>query len=451
MNARHSYKVIHNYRARRDDELSINVGDIIDSVVTQSDGWASGRLRTDPESPEGLFPLNHATAIKEVTHLDEPTPTETYRALYSYKPTHQDEIELVAGTNIELLSKDKSGWWFGRSMGREGIFPSNFVEGPINLASNSIDLLPRKPSTTDSPVILRRSSGGTRPKVKSFHASIEQSICAPALSASLFDPEDEPLGPMFGSLTSQFDWSTASLSSFKAKQGFFGRIKSSLSTKSLFPKFLSSRRSNNSLNDKSSIGSNSFRKRRNSFASFFQSTGQLPNNSPVDHRKYLPGFRQLCSTPKVDGITQTTRKLSSSSEFRSGRDPESSNSWVFSGSCGVPSIKEHLSPIKDGGHEDSGYRDMDIDERGEEIFGPIMEINDEVFEDMFDSKDQTDASSSKANRSSRLSLSKIKTSLSPFERKLSSGASKRSSIKTNPNTNWKPKDEVNKKFEVTEL
>ena len=445
MNARHSYKVIHDYRARRDDELSINVVDIIDSVVTQSDGWASGRLRT---GQEGLFPLNHAASIKDSTSLNE--PTETYRALYSYKPTHDDEIELVAGTYIEVTSKDKSGWWLGKSMGREGIFPSNFVEGPLSLPSKGQDLLPRKSSYKDSPVILRRSSGGSKTKVKSFHASIEQSICAPALSATLFDPEDEPMGPMFGSLTSQFDWSTASLSSFKAKQGFFGRIRSSLSTKSLFPKFLSSRRSNNSLNDKSSIGSNSFRKRRNSFASFFQSTGQLPNNSPMD-RKYLPGFRQLCSTPKLDGITQNTRKLSSSSEFRSARNPEASSSWVFSGAGGVTSIKEHLSPIKDGSHEDSGYRDMDTDDKGEEIFGPIMEINDEVFEDMFDSKDQTDASSSKANRSSRLSLSKIRTSLSPVDRKLSFGASKRSSIKTNPNTNWKPKDEVKKNLEVTEL
>ena len=447
MNARHSYKVIHDYKARRDDELSINVGDIIDNVVTQSDGWASGRLRT---GQEGLFPVNHTASTKDSTSTSLNEPTETYRALYSYKPTHDDEIELVAGTYIEVTSKDKSGWWLGKSMGREGIFPSNFVEGPLSLPSKGTDMLPRKPSYKDSPVILRRSSGGSKTKVKSFHASIEQSICAPALSATLFDPEDEPMGPMFGSLTSQFDWSTASLSSFKAKQGFFGRIRSSLSTKSLFPKFLSSRRSNNSLNDKSSIGSNSFRKRRNSFASFFQSTGQLPNNSPMD-RKYLPGFRQLCSTPKLDGITQNTRKLSSSSEFRSARNPEASSSWVFSGAGGVASIKEHLSPIKDGSHEDSGYRDMDTDDKGEEIFGPIMEINDEVFEDMFDSKDQTDASSSKANRSSRLSLSKIRTSLSPVDRKLSFGASKRSSIKTNPNTNWKPKDEVKKNLEVTEL
>ena len=409
MNARHSYKVIHDYKARRDDELSINVGDIIDNVVTQSDGWASGRLRT---GQEGLFPLNHAASIKDSTSLNE--PTETYRALYSYKPTHDDEIELVAGTYIEVTSKDKSGWWLGKSMGREGIFPSNFVEGPLSLPSKGEDMLSKKSSYKDSPVILRRSSGGSKAKVKSFHASIEQSICAPALSATLFDPEDEPMGPMFGSLTSQFDWSTASLSSFKAKQGFFGRIRSSLSTKSLFPKFLSSRRSNNSLNDKSSIGSNSFRKRRNSFASFFQSTGQLPNNSPMD-RKYLPGFRQLCSTPKLDGITQNTRKLSSSSEFRSARNPEASSSWVFSGAGGVASIKEHLSPIKDRSHEDSGYRDMDTDDKGEEIFGPIMEINDEVFEDMFDSKDQTDASSSKANLSSRLSLSKTRTLLSPVD------------------------------------
>ena len=445
MNNRQSYKVIHDYRARRDDELSIKVGDIVDHVVTQSDGWALGRLRS---GQEGLFPLNHAALIRDSTSHNE--PTQTYRALYSYKPTHDDEIELVAGTHIEVTCKDKSGWWLGKSMGREGIFPSNFVEGPVSLSLESKDILPRKPSLTESPVILRRASS-SKTKVKSFHASIEQNICAPALSATLFDPEDEPLGPMFGSLTSQFDWSTASLSSYKAKQGFFGRIKQSLSTKSLFPKFLSSRRSNNSLNDKSSIGSSTFRKRRNSLASFFQSTGQLPSNSPMAQRRYLPGFRQLCSTPRFDGVTQNTRMLSSSSELRSPRNPEASSSWVFTGAGAVSSIKEHFSPIKDGGHEDSGVRDMDLDEKGEEIFGPIMEINDEVFDDMFDAKDQTEPSApTKTKISSRPSLSKIRTSLSPLDRKLSIGV-KRSSIRTNPNTNWKPKEEIRKKPEVTEL
>ena len=73
--------------------------------------------------------------------------------------------------------------------------------------------------------------------VKSFHASIAQNIGASPV-ATMFDPEDEPLGPMFGSPTSQFDWSTATLSSYKAKPGLFGRMKQSLRNKSLLPKFL---------------------------------------------------------------------------------------------------------------------------------------------------------------------------------------------------------------------
>ena len=224
---------------------------------------------------------------------------EIYRAIYSYSPTHEDEIDLVAGSNIEVIHKYPSGWWHGRRLGKEGIFPSNFVTGPIVDAT-----IPRSSSIVeDSPVVLRRSSNYTG-KVKSFHASIDhQNIGTTPTSTvtmPMFDPEDEPLGPMFGSLTSQFDWSTASLSSNKAKPGFFGRIKHSLSTKSLFPRFLSGRLSSNSLNDKVSIGSSSFRRRRNSLASFFhQSSSKLPSYSSINASErsgFLPGYRQ-CSTP----------------------------------------------------------------------------------------------------------------------------------------------------------
>ena len=60
-----------------------------------------------------------------------------YRAIYSYIPSHEGEIELVAGTNVEVVLKDPSGWWHGVRLGKEGIFPSSFVTGPI------VDVLPR--------------------------------------------------------------------------------------------------------------------------------------------------------------------------------------------------------------------------------------------------------------------------------------------------------------------
>ena len=76
-------------------------------------------------------------------------------------------------------------------------------------------------------------------------------------------------------------------------------MKQSMSTKSLFPKFLSGRLSSNSLNDKSSIGSSSYRRRRNSFASFFQNSPAHRSREEGYSDKFLPGLRLNTSTPKL--------------------------------------------------------------------------------------------------------------------------------------------------------
>lgn len=98
-------------------------------------------------------------------------------------------------------------------------------------------------------------------------------------------------------------------------------------------------------------------------------------------------------------------------------------------------------------------------ESPDEIFGPIVEMNDEVFDDIFDNKNLAKEVKAQAEgpkkpgEKKRLSLTMIKTTLSPFEKRMSLGVSKRNSIKTNPNTNWKEKDESKPrlKVEVTEL
>lgn len=55
-----------------------------------------------------------------------------YCALYDYIPQKEDELRLVRGRDVEILSKDKrdcgdKNWWMGRSNGQYGIFPSSFV------------------------------------------------------------------------------------------------------------------------------------------------------------------------------------------------------------------------------------------------------------------------------------------------------------------------------------
>lgn len=51
------------------------------------------------------------------------------KVLYAYNPLNEDELKLVEGDVVTLLSKElpDKGWWKGELRGRTGVFPDNFV------------------------------------------------------------------------------------------------------------------------------------------------------------------------------------------------------------------------------------------------------------------------------------------------------------------------------------
>lgn len=54
---------------------------------------------------------------------------EKYVAKYSYSATQTDELDLVKGVVIDVISKEADGWWQGKNQeGKIGWFPSNYVE-----------------------------------------------------------------------------------------------------------------------------------------------------------------------------------------------------------------------------------------------------------------------------------------------------------------------------------
>ncbi len=50
------------------------------------------------------------------------------RVLFSYAPTHEDELELKLNDVIEFIGEVEDGWWRGQLGAKSGVFPSNFVE-----------------------------------------------------------------------------------------------------------------------------------------------------------------------------------------------------------------------------------------------------------------------------------------------------------------------------------
>ncbi|KAK6009315.1 SH3 domain protein, partial [Ostertagia ostertagi] len=175
------------YSAVQDDELTLELGDVIEVLEEVEDGWSRGRqLRTNII---GMFPTNFvkpdvppsSTLIREDDKVvvrrsadpdqpeanrrtpsaiggvnifggktvhsepkDEPKTKEMARVKFEYEPQHSDELKLgEIGQLVTIIRKDcgDAGWFEGEINGRRGLFPDNFVElvqVPISTQSGTI-------------------------------------------------------------------------------------------------------------------------------------------------------------------------------------------------------------------------------------------------------------------------------------------------------------------------
>ncbi|KAJ7385321.1 Unconventional myosin-Ie [Desmophyllum pertusum] len=59
----------------------------------------------------------------------KPTPSlPRCKTIYPYDATDVDELSFQPDEIIEIIKEDLSGWWTGKLRGREGLFPSNYIE-----------------------------------------------------------------------------------------------------------------------------------------------------------------------------------------------------------------------------------------------------------------------------------------------------------------------------------
>ena len=400
--------VLFSYEGQEKDELSINEGDIVSNVFKSDCGWWHGCLG----SREGVFPENHVRVLQGTDDTIGMSSCLNYVVTYDYNPVKKDELKLVVGEVVEKVGELEPGWWKGISRGRYGVFPSSFVKylkSETEVPSNSTaKLVNRSPPTSTAKV--QPDSKVTPPTISTKSVTDKSSVGSTPtifnsrpISANLFAPEDEPIGPLFGSLSSQLDleenWSsTASLKSCSNKKpGLFDRIRHSFGGKSIFSKFTRNRLSSGSLVETRSINS-PFSSRRNSFAAFFKrsSVSMSGSKHDVTDTEVFPRLRtntmscdksltspSLVQSPPVTELQGDFRKVSLSSDIKriSSRDPEPSLSWVFQevGSKTTSGVLDDKKLRKSSG--DSGVDECEPNEP-EKFFGPI-DITDEIFEDMF--------------------------------------------------------------------
>uniref|UniRef100_A0A182IDC1 SH3 domain-containing protein n=1 Tax=Anopheles arabiensis TaxID=7173 RepID=A0A182IDC1_ANOAR len=215
-------KVIYSYQENKADELTLAVGDVVEFFEEVEEGWWRGKLN----GRVGVFPSNFVEMIESVSpksssrksgnvgggtgvtaidggglpattgslgaslsktnslnksrtslnssreDLDRhdapslpPKPVrELCKVLFAYQPANEDELKLVEGDIITILSKElpDKGWWKGELRGRIGVFPDNFVsllppEGGKSSAHISASVRSLASSTTGY------SSGGVSP------------------------------------------------------------------------------------------------------------------------------------------------------------------------------------------------------------------------------------------------------------------------------------------------
>ena len=132
-------KVSFDYAATQDDELNLKVGDVVTGIKKVDAGWWEGELN----GKRGMFPENFVEEIEDnavppaavqptpppPSAVSAPKSTKKFvKVTFDYDASQEDELELKVGQIIELLEDDDDGWWKGKINGKQGMFPSNFVE-----------------------------------------------------------------------------------------------------------------------------------------------------------------------------------------------------------------------------------------------------------------------------------------------------------------------------------
>ena len=155
-------KCVFLYNARESNEISMQVGDVVEIISEDPSGWWTGRvvLRMSGEPGDtipGLFPANYVelivppvarsnrryssrahSAIPSVLEKEPDVPSladvsirgvvATVKANYAFEATEDGELGFPAGAVIKVLSKDDSGWWTGSLNGAVGLFPAAYTQ-----------------------------------------------------------------------------------------------------------------------------------------------------------------------------------------------------------------------------------------------------------------------------------------------------------------------------------
>ena len=71
----------------------------------------------------GLFPDNFVRLRPA-----QPKGSRWAKVLFRYTAEYEDELSLEPGQIVVVINEEEEGWWRGSLNGKQGLFPSNFVD-----------------------------------------------------------------------------------------------------------------------------------------------------------------------------------------------------------------------------------------------------------------------------------------------------------------------------------
>ncbi|KAJ8664336.1 hypothetical protein QAD02_005998 [Eretmocerus hayati] len=169
-------KVLFSYEPCNEDELKLVPEEAIEYLGEVEEGWWRGKIK----GRIGVFPSNFVTPPVPEEADRGKDKKELCRALFPYEAANEDELTLVEGDIITLISRDApdKGWWKGELKGQVGLFPDNFVEvlqmkndtypdGPVSQVSTTKSLTKTLGMKKKETAVVRKSldSRNLRPEV----------------------------------------------------------------------------------------------------------------------------------------------------------------------------------------------------------------------------------------------------------------------------------------------
>ncbi|XP_023675180.2 neutrophil cytosol factor 1 isoform X1 [Paramormyrops kingsleyae] len=121
-----TYRAIADYSKSSRYELSLTVGDLMDIVEKNPNGWWFCQC----ESRRGWIPASYLEPMEGPDEGEEPDPNyegELYVTIKGYTATEDDELTLESGEIIEVIHKLLDGWWVVRKGEETGHYPSMFL------------------------------------------------------------------------------------------------------------------------------------------------------------------------------------------------------------------------------------------------------------------------------------------------------------------------------------